>query len=67
MKNYIKPSANVIELAVKETLSRAADRKSRSYRIKIGNSTYSDKDINTNVYTASGVSKIRWSDEQTEA
>ena len=62
MKNYIKPSANVIEMAVKERLSRTLNR-DRKYRIRIGNNTETTKDISTNMYTASGLSKIKWSDE----
>ena len=62
MKNYIKPSANVIELAVKETLSRAVSRE-RSYRIKIGNNTYRNADINTATYASVGASTVQWKTE----
>lgn len=57
MKNYIKPSANVIELAVKETLSRSSVR-TRSYNVKIGNNTTRDVTVDTNIYTANSVSNI---------
>lgn len=57
MKNYIKPSANVIELAVKETLSRSSVRQ-RSYNVKIGNNTTRDVTVDTNIYTANSVSNI---------
>ena len=62
MKNYIKPSANVIEIAVKERLSRTGVRK-RTYDIKVGNNTNITREIETNIYTSNAVSKIRWSDE----
>lgn len=57
MKNYIKPSANVIEMAVKEVLSRSAVRK-RTYNVKIGNNTSREVDIDTKIYAANSVSII---------
>lgn len=64
MKNYIKPSANVIELAVKETLSRTAiGNRERIYKIKIGEETEVTRGVETNIYTSASVSKIRWSDD----
>lgn len=62
MKNYIKPSANVIEIAVKERLSRTAVR-NRTYKIKIGNNTSVDRNIDTDIYTSRSVSKIDWKKE----
>ena len=59
MKNYIKPSANVIEIAVKERLSRTSVR-TRNYDIKVGNNTKINRDIDTNIYTSRGVSNIEW-------
>ena len=59
MNNYIKPSANVIEIAVKERLSRTAVR-TRSYKINIGNNTSVNRDIETDIYTSRSVSKIDW-------
>ncbi len=59
MKNYIKPTANVIEMAVRECLSAGPRRvRVRTYSIN-GNS----KDIQTNLYTSSSISKVRFSDE----
>ena len=54
MKNYIKPTANVIELAVRESLSAQRVSRERTYSIA-GRS----KVINTNIYTANSVSNIR--------
>lgn len=53
MKNYIKPTANVINVAVRESLS-ARDIRQRTYTFN--NRT---KQINTAIYTSKGVSKIQ--------
>ena len=54
MRIYIKPSANVIEMAVKERLSRTVNRR---YRVKIGNNTYRNvDDVKTIIYSINGVS-----------
>ena len=52
MKNYIKPTASVINIAVKELLS-ARDIRPRTYTFN--NRT---KQINTAIYTSKSVSKI---------
>ncbi len=52
MKNYIKPTANVIEMAVRESLS-ARRQESRTYKINGRTKT-----ILTNIYTSNSVSKI---------
>lgn len=54
MKNYIKPTANVIEMAVKERLSASArEARTRSYNVR-----GKVKDINTTYYASMGASKI---------
>lgn len=59
MKNYIKPTANVIEMAVRECLS-AGPRRTRDRKYLINGIT---KQIETNLYTSSSISKVRFSDE----
>ena len=61
MKNYIKPTANVIEIAVRESLSARTER-SRTYSIR-----GEEKVIKTNIYTARGVSNIDLKSSTTES
>ncbi len=53
MKNYIKPTADVIEMAVKESLSARVRQQNRTYNIR-GNT----KTILTNIYTSNSISSI---------
>lgn len=52
MKKYIKPTASVINVAVRESLS------ARNYRVRQYTVNGKSKEINTAIYTSDNASKI---------